>query len=290
MNPNYKILIATDFSTHSDLAVKIGDNIQRKSGATITLVHISETSPVWDLPATDEQAKNLLGRFQKEINTSIEKSMRDQLLRCNVSAETLIKFGTPQKELLELIDSTKPDLLIMGHQGRSGLFSLGSFAEKMIATSPVPVLVGKSLKDIEKVCCLIDLSKPSREAIDYTKRFAQLFGARATYLTSISDISSKQNIPFMNSVFQFSDEERMKIKANAKALIQKNAGDLSNDEIQVEISPLRIVESLTKSLTEMEADLAVMSKHNRGPVERFFIGSTSIGILKNFNSNILVLP
>lgn len=61
-----QILIATDFSKDSDNALKLGKRIKEIFGGQTTLIHISDVSPIWDFPATDVQAKNLLRQFKKE--------------------------------------------------------------------------------------------------------------------------------------------------------------------------------------------------------------------------------
>ncbi len=287
-----KILVATDFSKHSDHAVLLANEIQIKQGGTVTLVHISDVSPVWDWPATDMQARNLLGQFQKEIQESLDKLMNDQMLRCKVKFETIIKFGNSQKELMGQIDTLKADLLVMGHRGQTGLFGIGSFAEKMIATSPIPVLIAKNNKAIKKMSCLVDPSRVSQESIAFTKDLASSFNAKSQFLTLIPDLSSESlmNAPFVMPTYKFSEQEILQITENATAFILKGSEGLSEADIQVEISSLPTAKALSQALIEQKADLAIVSKHNRGAIEKFFVGSTSKGILQEFDGNILVLP
>lgn len=284
--------MATDFSKLSDNAVLLGNEIQNKLGGEVTLVHISDVSPVWDWPSTDIQAKNLLGQFQKEIHQSLVNLMNDQMVRCNVKFEGMIKFGNSQKELMSLIDSTQADLLVMGHRGQTGFFGVGSFAEKMIATSQVPVLIAKNNKAIKKISGLIDPSQISQESIAYTKDFARSFNAKSQFLTLIPDLSSESlmNAPFIMPTYKFSEQERIQITENAKSFILNESEGLSVADIHVEISSLPTAKALSKGLVEQKADLAIVSKHNRGAIEKFFIGSISKGILQEFDGNILVLP
>lgn len=292
MKKNSNILIATDFSKHSDYAVLLGSELQKKFGGNVTVVHISDVSPVWDWPASDTQARNLLGQFQKEITVSLEKLMKDQMVRCEVEFEGLIKFGNAHKELLSLVTSSDTHVLVMGHKGQTGLFSLGSFAEKMVATSPVPVLIAKNDKSIKKVCALIDLTHFSKDSINYAKDFAGYLGAKTQYLSIVPDVSSDSLsvLPFLTPTYQFSEVEKQQIISNAQSLILKNSDNLSEKEIHVEISSLPTAKALSKALVELKTDLAIVSKHNRGPLEKLFIGSVSKGILHEFDGNFLVFP
>jgi nucleotide-binding universal stress UspA family protein len=292
MNKISKILVATDFSTHSDSAVLLGNEIQSKMGGEVTLIHISDIAPIWDLPATDMQARNLLGQFQKDIDASLEKSMREQMIRCKVQFESVIKFGNAQKELSTVIEATKADLLIMGHRGQTGFFGVGSFAEKMIATSPIPVLVTKNHKIIKTISCLIDPSRNSQDSIAFAQDLANSLNAKARFLTFIADLSSESyaTVPFVMPSYKFSEQEKVEIIERAKSFITNQGNNLSADDVDVDISNQTTAKALTKGLIDQKADLAIVSKHNRGALERFFIGSTSKGVLQEFKGNILVLP
>lgn len=284
-----KILVATDFSTQSDCAILLAYDIQKKFGAVVTLVHISDVSPVWDWPATDAQAKNLLGQFQKEITSSLDRKMEEQVLRCGVKFEGMVKFGNAQKELIKEIESTKADLLVMSHRGQTGFFGVGSFAKKMIASSPIPVLIAKNSKPINNITCLVDPSKVSEDSMAFTKVFAKAFNAKAQFMTFIPDLSSVNTIPFLAPTYKFSEEEKALITKKVKTFILEHVTDISESDIHIEISNLRAAKGLAKGLVEQKSDLAIISRHNRGPMEKLFIGSTSKGILQEFDGNILVL-
>jgi nucleotide-binding universal stress UspA family protein len=254
------------------------------------LVHISDVSPVWDLPGSDQQAINLLSQFQGEISKSLNYSMKEQMSRCNVQYETIIKFGNSQKELMNVLASTKADLLIMGHRGQTGFFSLGSFAEKMIASSSIPVLIAKNNKDIKKISYLIDPTRFFQDSISEAKDLAALLNARIQFHIYIAEPSSTSliNIPFIMPSYKFSEQEKEQIANDVKKHFSVITNSSSEDDIHVEISNQPTARALTNSLVEQQADLAIVSKHNRGALEKYFIGSTSKGILQEFDGNILV--
>ena len=287
-----KILIATDFSNHSDNAVQFASTLLNRMEGDFTFAHISDVSPVWDWPASDQQARNLLSKFQEEILGSINGSMKTQLVKHGINQEGIVRFGNPQEELLKLINETQTDLLILGHRGKTGFFEVGSLAEKMIASSPIPVLVVKDNKEIKRVTCLIDTSKASKTSVDYTQKFTKLLNAEDRYLTFVPDLSSSAllNIPLAIPVYKFNDEEKMQIEDNVKKIIQEQNESISPNQIQVRISESSTVNALSEAMLETGTDLAILSRHNRGPIEKVFIGSTTKGILQNFKGSILVLP
>jgi len=59
-----------------------------------------------------------------------------------VPARWAVRTSVPYKEIVAEAESARPDLIVMGTQGRGGLDRalLGSVAEKVIRLTPCPVL------------------------------------------------------------------------------------------------------------------------------------------------------
>jgi nucleotide-binding universal stress UspA family protein len=62
--------------------------------------------------------------------------------RAGVRARGVLVEGTPFDRIVRVARAERADLVVMGTHGRTGLgrFFLGSVAERVVATSPVPVL------------------------------------------------------------------------------------------------------------------------------------------------------
>lgn len=287
-----KVLIATDFSKSSDFALRFGKTLQEQQSLDITLVHISDASSVWDWPATTLQARNLLAQFQDEMTTVMQNKMADQQKRCEVNFPTKIIFGDSFDELTKLIKEGHADLLIMGHRGQKSLFPIGSFAKKMMSSSPVPVIITSSEAPITKVGCLLDLSSVSSDIVDAGLEFSELFNAHLSYFSSIPDLSSKAiaAIPFAITNYSFDEGEKMDIIKKAKEVVIEAVGKVNDEDIIVEISKDDTSTALSEMLEERNIDLAILSKHNRGPIEKFFMGSVSKGFIDQFKGSILILP
>jgi len=59
-----------------------------------------------------------------------------------ITREAIVRQGVPHEELLKIIESAKPDLMVMGTKGRSSLADaiVGSCAQKMFRRCPIPLL------------------------------------------------------------------------------------------------------------------------------------------------------
>jgi nucleotide-binding universal stress UspA family protein len=106
-----------------------------------------------------------------------------------VSAETV--SGSPAREILKKADSYKPDLIVLGCQGRSALgrFFLGSVSQKVVseACCPVRVARGTAWKNGAPVRILIGLdgSPGSRAAVSAVASRAWPMGSEVRLITVI---------------------------------------------------------------------------------------------------------
>lgn len=292
MNKLTRVLVATDFSTHSNFALKMGKVLQEKSSCIVTLVHISDVASIWDWPATDIQARTLLDQFRSELVASVNKKIQEQMQSCGVDFETKIIFGETYLEMMKLLKENSTDLLIMGHRGEKSIFPIGSFAKKMIASSPVPVLVMNNEISINKIGCLLDLSSVMPQAVTGASDLAQLLNAHLSFFTSLPDLSTNllTRMPFGLSNTALDENQRKEVIMKAKAELKKYLGNIDDNNIIVDIAIKGTSASLSEKLDEHNIDLAVLAKHNRGPIEKLFIGSVSKSFLDYFKGNILILP
>lgn len=283
MNKPRKIIIATDLSDHSDCALHFGKNLQENHNCEVTLLHIADISGIWDWPA-------VINHFQTELKIGIDKRLNDQMQRCGANFKTRVIFGDRYYNLKEFLQVDNFDLLIMGHRAERPLFS-GSLAKKIISSTNIPVFIVTNNNPIHKIGCLLDLSNLTKNTAEEAKLAAQLFDAEVHYFTVIPDIATKvmMTMPFALGNYSYSDEERAAIKAQAKNEIKAKVGAIDDEFIHVSISQFDTGLALSKELEKESIDLGIMAKHNRGPVEKLYIGSVSKGIIDEFKGNMLVL-
>ncbi len=134
------IVVPTDFSHCAERAVELGVRLARENDATLTLVH------TWEVPVYAYSAMPLP---PLDMWTPIESAARAQL--DTVTAEvkkqipavrSILRRGFAPEQILEAAAEAKADLIVMGTHGRHGLprVLLGSVAERVVRTAPIPVL------------------------------------------------------------------------------------------------------------------------------------------------------
>ena len=133
-------LVATDFSSCSDLAVTQAARLAACTGGELILLHAHS------VPAVNEQFQTGEATFGEEnkLKEKLEK-MADKLKSDHDGLQ--VKFdvvgGAPAKTILEESSRLNVDHIVVGTHGRTGLSHvlLGSVAEKVVHGADRPVMV-----------------------------------------------------------------------------------------------------------------------------------------------------
>lgn len=134
-----KILVAIDFSDYSNSTIEFASIIAERFAATLILVHVIESLPysVTDTLQLVEHRKAL-----ETLAHTLLRNLSNDLRARKLAVKTHLVWGNPSREILAKARREKPDLIVIGTHGRSGLphLVLGSVAEKTVRLSPIPLL------------------------------------------------------------------------------------------------------------------------------------------------------
>jgi nucleotide-binding universal stress UspA family protein len=138
-----RICVPTDFSEQADHALKYAVTLAERFGATLHLLHVvQDIAPTVPEPGlailpTDEIMRSLergaLEGLEKMLPS--ESATKMQVVRA-------VRHGVPFHEICRYAKQENIDLLVLGTHGRTGLahFLLGSVVERVVRSSPCPVL------------------------------------------------------------------------------------------------------------------------------------------------------
>lgn len=141
-----RILLATDFSPCSQGAVEATRDLAAPLGAAVIVLHVGELPPGLDpaVPVHPDAAGPTLpvGEY---VSQAAERSLKEvlELLRAaGVPATARVELGPVIDTVLRVALAEGVDLIVVGTHGRTGLrhLFLGSIAERLVRTAPVPVL------------------------------------------------------------------------------------------------------------------------------------------------------
>jgi len=143
-----KILVPTDFSEISAQAFVYAEDIARKFGAEIHLVHVLEKDPPIPLIRTFDMTTESVVKKLEEDTRSLLNQFRNKFSNDIQVKEVLLK-GNDFEEIVEYSNNNDIDLIVIATHGRTGLLHtlLGSVAEKVIRYAKKPVLVITATKE-----------------------------------------------------------------------------------------------------------------------------------------------
>ena len=139
------ILLATDGSEASANAAQVAVDMARIHGASVTAVYVTDPYPFLSIGEA-----NPLG-FQAYMAAAQEHAAMAHAKVAAICANgapvtlnaRMVENMAAAPGIVQLAKDEKADLIVVGSHGRSGIARLmvGSVASKVVAESPVPVLV-----------------------------------------------------------------------------------------------------------------------------------------------------
>lgn len=130
------IMLPIDFSSTSLRAFDVVKSLASENTKQITLLHVQASGR----PGVDDPEK--LREFDKEDSAQLTNLKSDLESVTQASVKTIIKHGSPVKQILEVANENDASMIIMGTQGRgyvSDLF-LGGVSLQVIRKAKIPVL------------------------------------------------------------------------------------------------------------------------------------------------------
>lgn len=141
-----RLLVATDFSPCADAAAQVAAQLAEQLGATICVMTMVDTTAARDAPgdaATRQlRVEALCGVAQQQLRGFADRYFAaSDTVRCEV-VDSGVDVN-PCADIVRTAAQSDCDLIVLGTHGRSGLdhFLIGSVAEKVVRTSPIPTLV-----------------------------------------------------------------------------------------------------------------------------------------------------
>jgi universal stress protein A len=137
-----RILVPTDFSTPSNLAVNYAIEMAYRFGATVHLLHAVESAALTTYPDGFFAEPVALRQQRRE---DAERQLTDAAARCQaarVRVTLRVVDGPPAASIIDEATMIGADLIVMGTQGRRGVahLLLGSVAERVVRSAPCAVL------------------------------------------------------------------------------------------------------------------------------------------------------
>jgi len=274
------VVCATDLSEGSNKALPIAAQMAWRHGAKLIVAHII------DLPAVTPYGETMVD--PQELRSRVEQSAKAQVTDILAHAEEVewelnIAIGYPAKEILQIVEDSKADMVVAATHTRSGIerLLLGSVSRKLMHTLTVPLLIvpgditpEQLSRPLEDVLIACDFSPDSANAVRWGIDFAQAFGAKLTMATVIEPSQLSQ-------LLKLDPQKEHSMADKLQEDLHKKLLETVPENYRGAITPQTVVlagqphEELNKYAILNHMDLIVMGVHGRGLIENLLVGSTT---------------
>lgn len=279
-----KILWATDLSAEAKQALLYAKLLAKKFNSNLIAVHIVPDFPSVIYDTSLFVKADLLKRLESVKEETYSKIKALGKAEGIVFNKIIVKEGSVPKEILEISEKEKADLIVIGKKGLSALekIFIGNVANQLLRHSFIPVLLTKKRKrkiQVKKILVPTDFS--SREEIerDFAWKLAKGFDASLTFL-HVLELYHKFSPKELDEMFR-------SLLVRLKKRKKKEHEDIkvSEDIIRAINAPTGIVDYAQTN----NFDLIVISSLVK-KLERFFLGSTTEKVISYTDIPVFAIP
>ena len=271
------VLIGTDFSHCSSLAIEYGLELAQSNHAKAHIIYVVPRDEfLLADPETFIAARDAARRDILELRQRLERRFA---YHEGQDYELLIFEGHIAECILRCVNERRIDLVIMGTHGHAGInrFLMGSIAERVFRASPVPVLtIGPHLKSAHRhyVPRHIMLAAEFTPACEAAARFACALAREHEATVTVLHVIDERD------GHATAHPERMKapIAAELAAFFEESL-EGTRFECRVETGP--VVPTIIKATTDLEADLLVTGVRPSPPLLQRFIWPNAYAIVRD---------
>ncbi|NUQ52990.1 MAG: universal stress protein [Phycisphaerales bacterium] len=292
------VLAAVDFSMCSSDAFRQATRIAAWNEAELHALHVVNVPayrPIphpfipFDLPTQDQLAHDAYRRWEDFAPACEGKSQ----------ARFTVAVGSPRSEILQAVETLKPDLLVMGTTSvLDRKRGIGTIAAACVRRAETKVLLVREEQSgpFKDVAAFVDFSETSREALAQAVRVAAQDGA-ALHVVHIYDDPwhgvprtgiITANMPDFDSKLRESVEQRLREfcepLAHEMNALKANYHGFQHDEHWEGYGS-----GITGFIARHGVDLAVLGVRSTWNARDFFMGSTAERVCRDAGCSILTI-
>ncbi|PIE24447.1 MAG: hypothetical protein CSA62_03995 [Planctomycetota bacterium] len=291
-----KLLVPIDFGDCTAPSLHFA-RVLAAPGAELALMHVIDEQvlePFEGALDTEDYSKRVedrLGEFEAS------------LVEDGFSVNRIVVQGTPKDALLDYAASWKPQVLVLGSHGRTGLrrLLLGSVTEKILRQAGLPVCVVKKPEadetlpsTLEHIAFGTDFDKSSLMA--KTQFISSLEASQAKgYLLHVFDASYHYSFTLVPDLVDSSQTIQDSVQASrelAKTQLDRELASLHKRKLDVEAALLEgpAWEEITEFSEEKGCDLVILGTHHYQGINRMLLGSVAEKTMRLCHRPVLVVP
>jgi nucleotide-binding universal stress UspA family protein len=287
MNIN-NVMVPTDFSEPSNMALNYGVALARAFRAQLTLVHILEPAPPLEITtaagmeAFEEQRRE---EASQRLGTMLSPEDEDDL-----NVQIVLKSGNARETIAAAVREYGADIVVMGTHGRGrlGRFLLGSTTNALLRRLPVPVVTvchATATRTMKRILFATDLSDASRIGFTFAADMAKTLGAELTAIHVLGELVSGGELGIGLQTPESAIEE-----AHRRLAEFVEEGARRGIKVGTTVARGHAATQIVKAAAEGEADLIVLAIERKGVIERVLLGTTAEQLIRETSTPVLSVP
>jgi len=292
MKPFQTILFGADFSEGSREAFRAACSLAVAGQARIHVLHVIEPNWVPEEPVPFGQA--VVGFYDAPAeggrHESLNRRMREMYApNLPVDVEYHLREGDAAGEILRMAGQLRPDLIVVGTHGRTGLSWLlaGSVATSVVQRAECPVLAlhrperPRTIEDIRVILHPTDFSMGCESSLRVARSLARDLGARLVlfHVVPYGLYANEMTVPIDPRAYREAlDEERQLV----------DGADLKYP-VEARLARGDAAEEILRAAAELDCGLIVMGTHGRTGLSRLFMGSVTEYVMPRADCPVLAV-
>jgi nucleotide-binding universal stress UspA family protein len=286
-----RILAPLDGSELAERALPYAEDLARRVGSELVLVRAAMLFP-FQKTHLSEPARERVEEAEGYLE-GVARTLRGR----GLEVRTVAPYTWPEVEIAAEARRQEADLIVMSTHGRGGLgrWVYGSVAERVVAESPVPVMLVRAWKGQsgpiwhgEHRCILVPLdgSELAEAALPVARALVDALHGRLVLLRVepfaswdspvIASIGPGDESTGPTAVPDWDDEQE-RLRTEALEYLSRLRGD---SEVRAELRSGFPVEAILDAAREHGAALVVMTTHGRTGPGGFPLGSVADSVLR----------
>lgn len=262
--PPKRILVAYDLTDVSRTAWRHAAALAEACGAALEVVYVEPWQAGVDLMPPPVLTPSGARELRAQVRAEIGEGPRISILH-----------GDPALRVVELAQRDRPDLIVVGTHGRKGLrrMMLGSTAEAVIRTSPVPVLAARGkVRGIRSILAPVNFTPYSEYGLQYAAAAAASLSAGLKVLHVTDDPVWSGNVGFRLSrlVHRLPGE----VRKACRPVTESAVGEAVNGILKA----------------KRGQDWVVLVAHGKSLIKDAFFGTTLEQVLRRSSVPVLSVP
>jgi nucleotide-binding universal stress UspA family protein len=275
------ILVPVDGSAFGERALPLAVTLAWRLGAKLVLMRAASATVFPGVDATDAEVRAVDEAREYLVNLKAEWS--GQGARIDIA----LPYGDPATEILQEIDTRHVDMVVMSTHGRSGLgrWIYGSVGEKVLSTSPFPVVLVRPtghLPPLDRdpahstILVPLDGSPLAEAALPHAEYLAQRLGGKLVLLRVVERAGPV--FAYAGLVTPPHVDAHPEAELYLAVLAQRLSA--TGSTVQTAVREGWAADVIAYGSGEWQPSMIVMATHGRTGVARLLLGSVAVEVVR----------